>query len=82
MVEPKKGAGFGLYKPRPNPKTLLVYQVNARVLLRCLKQIPLFVYRGYLFLYCIYISLLDYFLVYFPLFGVSLVLLDFFCVHL
>ncbi len=47
---PTKGAGFGLYKPRPNIKTGLVFQVDARVLLRCLSktQTP-FVYGGYLF---------------------------------
>ncbi len=65
---PTKGAGFGLYKPRPNIKTGLVFQVDARVLLRCLSktQTP-FVYGGYLFFY-LSISLLDYFQVYFLFF--------------
>ncbi len=35
---PTKGAGFGLYKPRPDIKTGLVFQVDARVLLRCLSK--------------------------------------------
>lgn len=35
-----KGAGFGLYKPRPKLKSVLVYQDDARVLQWWLKQPP------------------------------------------
>ncbi len=38
MVWPKKGVGIGLYKLRPNLKTMFVYQVDARVLPWCLEQ--------------------------------------------
>ncbi len=38
MLWPKKGAEFGLYKPKP--KIVLVYQVDAKVLLECLKKNP------------------------------------------
>ncbi len=38
MLWPKKGAEFGLYKPKP--KIVLVYQVDAKVLLECLKKYP------------------------------------------
>ncbi len=51
MVWPKKRVGIGLYKLRPNLKTMFVYQVGARVLPWCLEQTPkhLFIYCEYLF---------------------------------
>ncbi len=69
MVWPNKGAGFGLYKPRPNIKTGLVYQVDARVLLRCLKQNPNPFRILWIPVFYLNISLLDYFSgLFFPFF--------------
>ncbi len=62
-----KRGGVGLYKPRPNIKTGLVFQVDARVLLRCLsktKPLPYMVDTCLLPEHII----VGYFQVYFPFF--------------
>ncbi len=74
----QKGAEFGLYKPKP--KIVLVYQVDAKVLLECLKKNPkrpLYIVIPVCYLN---ISLLDYLLVYFPLL-LSLWYFGFLCAH-